>query len=41
MEEASKAYNTEREEYQKFLNGKDVVNVSSTQELLAKMLTEK
>lgn len=41
MERAIELYEKERTEYQKFLNRKKVSKVSSAQELLAKILTEK
>ena len=41
VDKAIELYEKERLEYQKFIQNKNVISVSSAQELLAKMLTEK
>ncbi len=41
VDKAIELYKKERLEYQKFIQNKNVISVSSAQELLAKMLTEK
>lgn len=41
VDKAIELYEKEKLEYKKFIQNKNVISVSSTQELLAKMLTEK
>ena len=41
VDKAIELYEKERLEYQKFIQDKNIISVSSAQELLAKMLTEK
>ena len=41
VDKAIELYEKERLEYQKFIQNKNIISVSSAQELLAKMLTEK
>lgn len=41
VDKAIGLYEKERLEYQKFIQDKNIISVSSAQELLAKMLTEK
>lgn len=41
IDRAIELYEKERLEYQKFIQNKNIISVSSAQELLAKMLTEK